>query len=65
MAIHGIEFMQEMIQLNQQVEQKTQAQIDRYVQLVSDPFLGRELFVASPAQFGPDLTEMEVSFWDF
>lgn len=62
MAIHGIEFIQEMIQLNQQAPSMDSMYIDRYVQLVSDPLFGREFFVASPAQFGLDLEKAYVSF---
>ncbi|KAI6192394.1 Edem3 protein [Aphelenchoides bicaudatus] len=59
-ALHGIEFMQEMIQINKQLEQAAAHKLDRYLQLVSDPFFGRGFFMASPANFGPSLEAMEV-----
>jgi mannosidase alpha-like ER degradation enhancer 3 len=61
MAIHGIEFMQEMIQISQQLEKLPPTRVDRTVQLVSDPIFGTEHFTASPAQFGADLAENEVT----
>lgn len=54
-AIHGIEFMQEMVQLNQQAESMATNRFDRLVQIVSGPVFGNEHYIASPAQFGPDL----------
>jgi mannosidase alpha-like ER degradation enhancer 3 len=56
MAIHGIEFMQEMVQLNQQAESMSTNRFDRLVQIISEPVFGKEHFIASPAQFGPDLS---------
>lgn len=62
MAIHGIEFMQEMIQISQQIERGPPLnQIDRFLQLISEPLFGREFFVASPSQFGPNLEDIEVA----
>jgi hypothetical protein len=63
MAIHGIEFMQEMVQVSQQLDRIPTNRLDRLVQLVSVPILGREHFVASPAQFGPDLSGGAVSIF--
>lgn len=49
--------MQEIVQLSQQVNQIHGNRLDRLVQMISFPVFGRENFIASPAQFGPDLSK--------
>uniref|UniRef100_A0A8C9VWN5 alpha-1,2-Mannosidase n=1 Tax=Scleropages formosus TaxID=113540 RepID=A0A8C9VWN5_SCLFO len=54
-AEDGLRFMQEMMELSSQ-QQKEQLP-PRAVQIVSQPFLGRVVLTAGPAQFGMDLSK--------
>ncbi|XP_028666532.2 ER degradation-enhancing alpha-mannosidase-like protein 3 [Erpetoichthys calabaricus] len=54
-AEDGLRFMQEMIELSSQ-QQKEQLP-PRAVQIVSQPFFGRVVLTAGPAQFGLDLSK--------
>ncbi|KAI6238777.1 Alpha-1,2-Mannosidase [Aphelenchoides fujianensis] len=60
LAVHGLEFIKEMVELSQRMEKQPPAAMERLVQLVSEPLLGTVHFLASPAQFGPDLLDEEV-----
>ncbi|KAL3047657.1 hypothetical protein OYC64_021777 [Pagothenia borchgrevinki] len=54
-AEDGVRFMQEMMELSSQ-QQKEQLP-PRAIQIVSDPFFGRVVLTAGPAQFGIDLSK--------
>ncbi|KAI6197839.1 hypothetical protein M3Y94_01272800 [Aphelenchoides besseyi] len=57
-AIEGLQFLKDMVKLSQRSERFTI--MERVVQLVSEPILGTEYFVASPAQFGIDLIDEDI-----
>ncbi|XP_077463342.1 ER degradation-enhancing alpha-mannosidase-like protein 3 isoform X1 [Stigmatopora argus] len=54
-AEDGVRFMQEMMELSSQ-QQKEQLP-PRAVQIVSEPYFGRVVLTAGPAQFGADLSK--------
>jgi mannosidase alpha-like ER degradation enhancer 3 len=61
LGLHGMEFMQEIIQIAQSQDKEIgMVPTERTVQVVSQPHFGVLSFVASPAQFGAELFEEEV-----
>ncbi|CAD6188693.1 unnamed protein product [Caenorhabditis auriculariae] len=58
-GLWGGEFMQEMMQLIQKMEKQgktSNENAERYLQITSSPYFGKPFIMASPAQFGTDLT---------
>ncbi|KAI1891634.1 hypothetical protein AGOR_G00145800 [Albula goreensis] len=57
-AEDGLRFMQEMMELSgQQLKEQLPP---RAVQIISDPFFGRVVLTAGPAQFGMDLSKISI-----
>ena len=52
--------MQEMMELSEKMANLPPLPALRYVQVVSEPILGRIFYEASPAQFGADVEANEV-----
>ncbi|CAJ0925664.1 unnamed protein product, partial [Mesorhabditis belari] len=61
LAKWGVEFMKEVVEMSKKLAEKTeQIQPDYYVQLLSFPYLGKPVLLASPAQFGKSLDEASI-----